>query len=108
MAHSCGGSATASTLPLLVLDTPSRALALMIGSERAIQSHAHLQRLFGTWHQNSSIATEIHPSTRHHMAPTSEDVDSFVGWSDADVLQVLCGTHRLHGWASVFFLARWQ
>ena len=49
-----------------------------------------------------------HARATHHMAPTSKDVDSFVGWSDADVLQVLYGTHRLHDWASVFFLARWH
>ena len=28
---------------------------------------------------------------RTHMTPTPKDVDSFAGWSDANVLQVLCG-----------------
>ena len=41
-----------------------------------------------------------------HMTPTSKDPDSFAGWSDTDVLQVVCGTHHFHKWASVVFLAR--
>ena len=37
------------------------------------------------------------------MTPTPKDPDSFAGWSDADDLQVSCGTHRLHDCASVSF-----
>ena len=45
-----------------------------------------------------------------HMTPTPKDPDSFAGWSDADVLQVSCGTHRLHDCASVSFWPgdRWR
>ena len=34
------------------------------------------------------------------------DVDSFADWSDADVLQVLCGTDPLHEWEYVSVSAR--
>ena len=32
-----------------------------------------------------------------HMTPTPKDFDSFAGWSDADVLQVLVGISGLSG-----------
>ena len=34
------------------------------------------------------------------------DVDGFEGWSDLDVLQVLCGTDPLHDWNYEFLLTR--
>ena len=71
----------------------SRALALMFGCEGAIG-------------QKRGRNTEKTPLHRSHLTPTPEDVGSFACWSDADGLQVLCGTHRLHDLTSVVFLAR--
>ena len=66
----------------------------MIGCERAIGKKKK------NWTQSR------HTCATPHMTPTPKDPDSFAGWSDADVLQVLCGTHHFHKWASVVFLAR--
>ncbi len=61
-------------------------------------------------HEGTSALQPRHTDARAtpHMTPTPKDPDSFASWSDADVLQVLCGTHHFHKWASVVFLARWQ
>ena len=67
----------------------------MIGCERAIGK------------KKKKLDTEqTHLRHTPHMTPTPKDPDSFAGWSDADVLQVSCGTHHFHKWASVVFLAR--
>ena len=82
MAHSHGGSATASTTPLRVLHIDDR-----LGK--------------GDWQKKWTQGR--HTCATPHMTPIPKDLDSFAGWSEADVLQVSCGTHRLHDCASVSF-----
>ena len=50
--------------------------------------------------RHSSTAAEDTTDARAtpQMTPTPKDPDSFAGWSDADVLQVLCDTHHFHKW----------
>ena len=49
-------------------------------------------------HEGTAALQPRHTDARAtpHMTPTPKDPDSFADWSDADVLQVLCGTHHFH------------
>ena len=68
-------------------------------------SSARKRHDFRTHDVRATQRARRHSSTRAtlHMTPTPKDPDSFAGWSDADVLQVLCGTHTIstsgHQWS---------
>ena len=49
-------------------------------------------------HEGTAALQPRHTDARAtpHRTPIPKDPDSFAGWSDADVLQVLCGTHHFH------------
>ena len=55
-------------------------------------THIARSKKYKNWAQSRHICATL------HMTPILKDLDSFAGWSDADVLQVSCGTHRLQKW----------
>ena len=80
IASGCLQSPRLVTNPL-INSSPTSGLALAVGRQASFISDL-----------SSAVAKQF------HLVPS--DVDSFAGWSDADVLQVFCGTYPLHDWAS--------